>query len=122
MVSALHSDYLKCVLRIVSPHRKPINQVRISAFYRNIMTAAKEYIIDTSIWVDLYDDPKGYNNEPLGDYALKLLVNIKSTGMVIILTDFLIRELETIYSVSEINGMFKPFDKNLKKIIATENQ
>ena len=83
---------------------------------------AEEYIIDTSIWVDLYEDRKGYNNEPLGNYAFKLLVKIKAKESAIVLTDFLIRELETIYSVAEINGMFKPFEKIIKKIIATEKQ
>jgi len=82
----------------------------------------EEYIIDTSIWVDLYEDRKGYNNEPLGNYAFKLLVKIKAKESAIVLTDFLIRELETIYSVAEINGMFKPFEKIIKKIIATEKQ
>ena len=83
---------------------------------------AEEYIIDTSIWVDLYEDRKGYNNEPLGDYACKLLVKIKAKEIVIVMTDFLIKELETIYSIAEINGMFKPFEKIIKKIIATEKQ
>ena len=70
---------------------------------------AEEYIIDTSIWVDLYEDRKGYNNEPLGDYAFKLLVKIKAKESAIVLTDFLIKELETLYSVAEINEIFKPF-------------
>ena len=83
---------------------------------------AEEYIIDTSIWVDLYEDRKGYDNEPLGDYAFKLLVKIKAKESAIVLTDFLIKELETIYSVAEINGMFKPFEKIIKKIVATEKQ
>ena len=82
----------------------------------------EEYIIDTSIWVDIYEDRKGYNNEPLGDYAFNLLVKIKAQEKIIVLTDFLIKELETLYSVAEINGMFKPFEKIIKKIIAAEKQ
>ena len=81
-----------------------------------------KYIIDTSIWVDLYEDRKGYNSEPLGDYALKLLVKLKAKEDTIVLTDFLIHELETIYSIAEINGIFKPFEKIITKIIATEKQ
>ena len=83
---------------------------------------AEEYLIDTSIWVDIYEDRKGYNNEPLGDYAFKLLVKIKAKEMIIVLTDFLIQELETLYSIAEINGMFKPFETIIKKSIATEKQ
>lgn len=82
----------------------------------------EEYIIDTSIWVDLYEGREGYNNEPLGDYAFKLLVKIKAKESAIVLTDFLIKELETLYSIPEINGMFKPFEKIIKKSIATEKQ
>ena len=82
----------------------------------------EEYIIDTSIWVDLYDDRKGYNNEPLGDYALKLIVKIKAKENVIVLTDFLVKELETLYSIAEINGMFMLFEKIIKKIKSTEEQ
>ena len=90
--------------------------------YNHQSTMEEEYIIDTSIWVDLYEDRKGYNNEPLGNYAFKLLVKIKAKESAIVLTDFLIKELETLYSVAEINGMFKPFEKIIKKIIATEKQ
>ncbi len=86
------------------------------------MNMTEEYIIDTSIWVDLYEDRKGYDNEPLGDYAFKLLVKIKAQEKVIVLTDFLIKELETLYSVAEINGIFNPFNKIIKKLIATEKQ
>lgn len=82
----------------------------------------EEYIIDMSIWVDLYEDRKGYDNEPLGDYAFKLLVKIKAQEKVIVLTDFLIKELETLYSVAEINGIFNPFNKIIKKVIATRKQ
>ena len=26
-----------------------------------------KYYLDTSIWIDVYEDRKGYNNEPLGE-------------------------------------------------------
>ncbi|MBI3026644.1 hypothetical protein HYY70_00890 [Candidatus Woesearchaeota archaeon] len=82
---------------------------------------AEEYIIDTSIWVDIYEDRKGYNNEPLGDYAFNLLAKIKAKESAIVLTDFLIKELETLYSVAEINGMFKPFEKIIKRLLQQKN-
>ncbi|MFH0869723.1 MAG: type II toxin-antitoxin system VapC family toxin [archaeon] len=82
----------------------------------------EKYLIDTSIWIDLYEDRKGFHNEPLGDYALKLLATIKSQEMIIVLTDLLLRELEMNYSLSEINGMFKPFEKITEKIIATKEE
>ncbi|MFH1849987.1 MAG: hypothetical protein ABH879_07455 [archaeon] len=48
------------------------------------------YMIDTCFWVDLKEDRKGYNSEPLGEYALKLLSVIKAD--VIVVSDILIRE------------------------------
>lgn len=83
---------------------------------------AKGYYVDTSIWIDLYEDRKGYNGEPLGDYALKLLALIKTKKAALFISDILIRELEGYYSLAEINGMIKPFEKILQKIITTKEQ
>jgi predicted nucleic acid-binding protein len=83
---------------------------------------AEKYYIDTSIWMDLLEDRKGYNNEPLGDYALKLFSLIKAKKSTLILSDILIRELEGYYSLEEINGMMLPFQKIIEKIIATKEQ
>lgn len=82
----------------------------------------EKYLIDTSIWVDLYEDRKGFCNEPLGDYALKLLSMIQAKEDIIVLTDLLVRELESNYSIPQINGIFKLFQKNINKIIATPEQ
>jgi predicted nucleic acid-binding protein len=81
-----------------------------------------KYYIDTSIWMDLYEDRKGYNNEPLGDFALQLFSLIKAKKYTLIITDLLIRELEMNYSLSEINGMIKPFEHVIEKIIITKKQ
>ncbi|MBU4283963.1 MAG: PIN domain-containing protein [Nanoarchaeota archaeon] len=83
---------------------------------------AKKYYIDTSIWIDLYENRKGYNDEPLGDFALKLFSLIKAKKNKLIITDILIRELEMSYSLEEINGMVKPFEKIIEKVIATTEQ
>ena len=83
---------------------------------------AEKYYIDTSIWMDLLEDRKGYNNEPLGDYALKLFSLIKAKKSTLILSDILIRELEGYYSLEGINGMMLPFQKIIEKIIATKEQ
>lgn len=82
----------------------------------------QKYLIDTSIWVDLYEDRRGFKNEPLGDYALNLLIKIKAKDSRVVLTDLLMRELEVNYSIGEINGMFKPFEKQVEKIIVTKKQ
>ena len=83
---------------------------------------AERYFIDTSIWIDFYEDRIGYNDEPLGEYAFKLLAKIKAKESRIVISDFLIRELETQYSVEQINGIFKPFEKLIDKIFVTKKQ
>jgi predicted nucleic acid-binding protein len=83
---------------------------------------AEKYLIDTSIWVDLREDRKGYQNEPLGDFAFNLFVKIKAKKEKIVITDLSIRELEMNYSMEAIKGMMKPFEDILEKIIATEEQ
>jgi predicted nucleic acid-binding protein len=81
-----------------------------------------KYYLDTSIWMDVYEDRKGYNNEPLGDYGLKLLALIKAKESKIVITDLLISELEVRYTIAEINGMIKPFELIIEKIISTKKQ
>lgn len=72
---------------------------------------AERYFIDTSIWIDFYEDRIGYKDEPLGEYAFKLLAKIKAKESRIVISDFLVRELETQYTIEQINGIFKPFEK-----------
>jgi len=69
----------------------------------------KQFYIDTSIWVDLYEDRIGYNGEPLGDYALKLFYFIRSKNHSLFISDLLIKELQTLYSSEQINGLINPF-------------
>ncbi len=80
------------------------------------------YYIDTAIWIDFYEDRKGYNEEPLGDYAWRLLALIKSKRYKLIITDLLMKELELNYSPEEIKGMMKLFEDIIEKIISTEDQ
>ena len=80
------------------------------------------YYFDTSIWMDVYEDRKGYNNEPLGDYGLKLLALLKAKKFKLIITDLIIKELQNYYSVAEINGMMKPFEEIIEKISGTKKQ
>jgi len=83
---------------------------------------AEKYYIDTSIWMDYYEDRKGYNNAPLGEYALKLFTLIKAKNKVLVITDLLVRELEMNYSMAEIRGMMKPFETLIEKTVATKEQ
>lgn len=82
----------------------------------------EKYYVDTSIWIDLLEDRKGYNDEPLGSYALKLFALIKAKNHKMIVSDILIRELESNYSVEQINGMVLPFRKVMEKVFVTREQ
>lgn len=81
-----------------------------------------KFYLDTSIWMDLYEDRKGFNNEPLGDYAWDLLAFIMAQGHKVVISDELIRELLLRYSLEAINGMMKPFEKLFIKVIFTAEQ
>ncbi len=83
---------------------------------------AEKYYVDTSIWIDLVEDRRGYNDEPLGDYALQLFVMIKAKKHKMVITDLLIRELESNYSLEAINGMMLPFQKIMEKVFVTKEQ
>ena len=67
------------------------------------------YYIDTSIWMDVLEDRKGYGDEPLGEYALKLFSMIRSKKDVIVISDILMKELLGYYSLDQVNGMLRPF-------------
>ncbi len=81
-----------------------------------------KWYIDTSIWMDIYEDRRGYYSEPLGDYALKLLSMIKAKNDCLIITDLLIRELEVGYSMEAIRGMMLPFEKIIERVFVTKEQ
>ncbi|MBT3465132.1 PIN domain-containing protein [archaeon] len=82
----------------------------------------KKYFIDTSIWIDLREDRKGFNSEPLGDYALKLFIKIMVEKNIIVISDHIQRELESNYGIPEIRGFFLPFKNFLEKIYVKDEQ
>jgi predicted nucleic acid-binding protein len=72
--------------------------------------------------VDLYEDRRGYNDEPIGDFAFNLFVSIRSSKNKIVISVLTIKELEMNYSLEEINGMMKPFDGIIEKVGMTKAQ
>jgi predicted nucleic acid-binding protein len=72
--------------------------------------------------MDIYEDRKGYAQEPLGDFALKLFALIRNKKSKLVISDLLIIELELNYSIAEINGMMNPFKDIIEKIIAKKEQ
>lgn len=82
----------------------------------------KKFYIDTAIWIDLCLDRKGFNNEPLGTYALKLFSQILANKNILLISSFLIKELNVNFNLEEINGMLRPFEKIIEKFIHTKSQ
>ena len=83
---------------------------------------SERYLIDTSIWIDLVEDRIGYNQEPLGDYALKLFSTIKTKKNKIIISELLVNELKSNYTIENINGMFLPFKEIIETVQITKEQ
>ncbi|MFH0797903.1 MAG: PIN domain-containing protein [Candidatus Woesearchaeota archaeon] len=82
---------------------------------------ANTYYVDAAIWMDLFEDRKGYNNEPLGEFAHIFLSLVKIRDEKIIVTDFLIEELRRGYSLQELEKYFAPFkDLIIKAIVKKE--
>lgn len=78
--------------------------------------------MDTSIWIDLYEDRKGYKGEPLGDYAWDFLAFIKATNSKIVVSTFLLKELASKYSLDEIRGMTFLFENMMLKVGVSDSQ
>ena len=60
------------------------------------------YYVDAAIWIDLFEDRKGYNNEPLGEFALIFLSLVKIRNEKVVVTDFLVEELRRGYTLQEL--------------------
>ena len=81
-----------------------------------------KYYADTSIWIDLYEDRKGFNNEKLGDYALDLFYFIIDKNHKLIISDMLIKELGINYTTAQINGMMMIYGNLIEKVKITTKQ
>ena len=82
----------------------------------------ERFYIDTSIWIDVYEDRKGYNGELLGRCGSKLLFHIIATDSMIIITDYLIIELCNKYNIEQVKCMMMPFEKIIKRIDISSEQ
>jgi predicted nucleic acid-binding protein len=82
----------------------------------------RKYLIDTAIWIDLYEDRVGYNGEPLGDYAWQLLALIRGRDERVVVSDLLLNELESRLTLEQIRGMFSLFETIIERRISTESQ
>jgi predicted nucleic acid-binding protein len=81
----------------------------------------EKYYLDTSVWMDYYEDRKDPSRD-IGEYAFKLLCKLFASKSIIVVSDFLMRELETYYSLDMIRGMSRPFESIFVKVAASEEQ
>ncbi len=82
----------------------------------------QKYYVDTCIWIDLYEDRKGYNGELLGKFAAKFLFSLLKKQQVLIISKLLIKELKKYYAEEQIEGMFRPFTRIIEKMFITKQQ
>jgi len=81
----------------------------------------KTFYFDTAIWVDYYEERRD-KNKNLGEIAFSLLKSILKSNSTILVSGIILRELETLYSLDEINGLFFPFEGCLKNVGVNEAQ
>jgi len=78
--------------------------------------------LDTSIWMDFFEDRYGFKGEPLGYYAWRMLALALLMGWRLVVTDILRWELGKRYDADEINSLFSPFANNIEQISSNLSQ
>ncbi len=81
-----------------------------------------KFYLDTSIWLDVYEDRVDRNGKPLGEYGSRILYKILQNEDEIYISDLLIIELKTQLSDEQINSMFAMFKKIIHHAPATAQQ
>lgn len=82
---------------------------------------SQKYYLDTSIYIDYYEDRKD-KFRPLGDWAHRLLALIESNNEVLLISDFLLAELESHFSKSKVNSLLSEYKGTIEKVEFTEEQ
>jgi predicted nucleic acid-binding protein len=82
----------------------------------------KKFYIDTCIWIDLLEDRKGFNSEPLGAYASKFFLKVFLLKMKIVFSDVVQKELFNHYSEEQIQGLLNPFINDLIIVKSSKEQ
>lgn len=82
----------------------------------------QRFYVDTCIWLDFYEDRKGYCNESLGTPVFCFFSLIIKRGDKIIISNVVLKELESYHSQEDIRSMLLPFMKIIEKITLKEEQ
>ena len=82
---------------------------------------AEKYYLDTSIWMDYYEDRTDPSKD-IGEFAFRLLCKLLASKSRIVVSTFLLRELETAYSLDKIRGLTLHFEKLMEKVDVSDKQ
>ena len=74
-----------------------------------------KYCLDTSIWIDYYEN-RTDKFRPLGDWAHRLLVLIETNEGTILISDFLLEEMEIQISKEEIETIMRTYKGVIEKV------
>jgi len=74
-----------------------------------------KYYLDTSIWIDYYEN-RTDKFRPLGDWAHRLLVLIETNEGTILISDFLLEEMEIQISKEEIETIMRTYKGVIEKV------
>jgi predicted nucleic acid-binding protein len=78
-----------------------------------------KYYLDACIWKDYYEN-RSDKYRPLGEWALMLINKILEERGIILVSDFLVDELENEYNLREIEKIFRiAFEQNLLERVST---
>jgi predicted nucleic acid-binding protein len=72
------------------------------------------FYLDTSIWMDYYEDRKDPNKH-LGELAFRLLCKLLASKSAIVVSQIIFLEMATYYSMDEIRGITMPFERLIIK-------
>jgi len=81
----------------------------------------EKYYLDTSIWMDYYEDRKD-SSKDIGEFAFRLLSELLASKSKIVVSSFLLRELEVAYSLDKIRGLALPFEKIMERVDVSDKQ
>ena len=81
----------------------------------------EKYYLDTSIWMDYYEDRQDPSKD-IGELAFKLLCRLLASNSTIVVSSFLLRELEVTYFLDRIRGLALPFEKLMQRVDVSDNQ
>lgn len=80
-----------------------------------------KYYLDTSVWMDYYEDRKDPSKN-IGEFAFRLLCYLLASKSKIVVSTFLLWELENTYSLDKIRGLATPFEKLMEKVDVSDKQ